>query len=119
VPTREQIIDALREYKQVARAAKSLGIGQRRMYRFMERDRLRLKAVLKWPSMPPVLKLEDPAQETLTDYPPAARVQPERNIHVLTARDFSGPCHGDAGRASFTVGADEQLGQYRRLKGYR
>lgn len=49
---REMIISALREHKHVGKAADSLGIGQRRLYRWMRKYNLTLKGVLGWPSMP-------------------------------------------------------------------
>lgn len=46
MPSRERIIDALVEHKRVDAAAKSLGLGVRRMYRWMKRYDLTLKGVL-------------------------------------------------------------------------
>ena len=61
MPTKDQITDALLEHKRVDLAAESLGIGLRRMYRFMERYGVTLKGVLSWPSMPKSGSSDTPA----------------------------------------------------------
>jgi hypothetical protein len=49
------------------------------------------------------------------------RPKPElkRNILRLSAVDFAGPCHGDAGQISPVVGPNAMVSRLWRLKGYR
>ena len=49
------------------------------------------------------------------------RPKPElkRNILSLSAADFAGPCHGDAGQIRPAVGPNAMVSKLWRLKGYR
>jgi hypothetical protein len=49
------------------------------------------------------------------------RPKPElkRNILGLSAADFAGPCHGDAGQTRPAIGPNAILSKLWRLKGYR
>ena len=49
------------------------------------------------------------------------RPKPElkRNIFGLSAADFAGPCHGDAGQTRPAIGPNAILSKLWRLKGYR
>jgi hypothetical protein len=71
MPSRERIVDALREHKRVDAAAESLGLGVRRMYRWMERYGLTLKGVL-WRSSVSALGSGD---ETA---PAASKAEPQQ-----------------------------------------
>jgi hypothetical protein len=121
MPNRDQIADALRKHRRVDVAAESLGLGLRRMYRFMERYGLTLKGVLVWPSMPPATKEESAptsaAAQPASSAPQGTEAKPERDIRCLTARDFGGASMGDVGSSSSHAGsADEMLARYNRLR---
>jgi hypothetical protein len=115
VPTKEQIADALRKHERVELAAESLGLGKRRMYRFMARYGLTLKSVLNWPSLPESGGNDEPEPAEAETATPTV----EKDARRLTAADFSGACMGESTRQDSRSGsADELLARYHRRKYY-
>jgi hypothetical protein len=111
----------LRRYKRVDAAAESLGLGLRRMYRWMERYGLTLKGVLGWPFVPESHAAPGdrptPAAPKIELGPSVAPAKLEHNILRLTASDFTGPNRGEVGGPGSESGnADDLIRRYYKLR---
>lgn len=98
---KEAIIEALHQHKHVGEAARSLGIGKRRLYRMMKRLGISLKAILGRPSLPPPATGQRSSPMPEPQAPTAAATRPERDTRRLTVADFRGPSLGDVGAANY------------------